>query len=376
MSIEVTNQKRIAIVGAGVAGMALAILATKKGYQVSLYERNSGISSLGAGVTLWSNAMFVLQQMGLEKEINRVAGRPHFMRQFNQDGAKLAELDIEDVNRLSGYPSVSILRRDLMRILANSLEHLGVHIQFNASITLQDIDALKQEYELVVGADGRMNSVVREFLYKDKVTPCYQGFINIIGISQLDQSDNAIYDFRGMGERFGIVPIKAGLHYWAAGWQSPLDKDKPLSVCYEEMHTRFQGWPDPVKKVLKSYEENSLNHIFVHDLNPLPHWHQENVLIIGDAAHAPLPTSGQGACQALEDAWHLVQCWDKNNELDKVLVGFYQMRIDKTTAAQRVGRQVAQSIFSTDSMIEPNKGPAGISAQQLSAFWMQALDTK
>jgi len=382
MSIEKTKQKRIAIVGAGVAGMALAILATKKGYQVSLYERNSEISSLGAGVMLWSNAMFVLQQIGLEKDINRVAGTPHFMRQFNQDGVKLAELDIEEVNRLSGYPSVSILRRDLMHILAKTLEHLGVKIQFNASIAVQDIGVLKQDYELVVGADGRMNSVVRQSLFMDngneRATPCYQGFINIIGISHMPEREmgNAIQDFRGNNERFGIVPVKAGLHYWAAGWQSPLDKDKPLSVCYEEMHTRFQHWPDPVKKVLESYEENSLNHIFVHDLNPLTHWHQGNLVIIGDAAHAPLPTSGQGACQALEDAWHLVHCLGKYNELDKVLAGFYQMRIDKTTAAQRVGRQVAQSIFSTSSSDEIKVGATDISAQQLSAFWMQGLDTK
>jgi len=381
MSIEKTKQKRIAIVGAGVAGMALAILATKKGYQVSLYERNSDISSLGAGVTLWSNAMFVLQQMGLEKDINRVAGTPHFMRQFNQDGVKLAELDIEEVNRLSGYPSVSILRRDLMHILAKALEHLEVKIQFNAAIEAQDIEVLKQDYELVVGADGRMNSVVRQSLFMDKdsdrARPCYQGFINIIGISHMPEREmgNAIQDFRGNNERFGIVPVKAGLYYWAAGWQSPLDKDKPLSVCYEEMHSRFQHWPDPVIKMLESYDKNSLNHIFVHDLNPLPHWHQDNVLIIGDAAHAPLPTSGQGACQALEDAWHLVQCMGKHNELDKVLAGFYQMRIDKTTAAQRVGRQVAKNIFATSSSDDNKVGANGISAQQLSAFWMQGLDT-
>src|SRR2546427_6898604 len=37
-------------------------------------------------------------------------------------------------------------------------------------------------------------------------------------------------------------------------------------------------------------------------------WSRANVLLIGDAAHAPLPTSGQGACQALEDAWHLARC--------------------------------------------------------------------
>ncbi|MCZ4061016.1 NAD(P)-binding protein [Pantoea sp. LMR881] len=62
-----TRPKTIAIVGAGVAGLALAILATREGYQVSLFERGSNVFSMGAGVTLWPNAMFVMQKMGLDK---------------------------------------------------------------------------------------------------------------------------------------------------------------------------------------------------------------------------------------------------------------------------------------------------------------------
>lgn len=367
------NNNRIAIVGAGVAGIVLAILATKQGYQVSLYERDSKISSIGAGVTLWPNAIFVLQQMGLKREIKRMGGVPSCIRQFDQYGVQQGKFNIEDVNTLSGFPSVSILRHDLMGILAKALNDLGVQIHFNCPMTAQDIDALKQEFTLVVGADGRMNSVVRQTLYPEKVKPCYQGFINIIGISQLEEGDldNAIHDFRGTGERFGIVPIKAGLCYWAGGWSTPIDKDRPLSAWYDEMHQRFMDWPDPVKNVLKSYEKSSLNRIFVHDLDPLPYWHQDNVLIIGDAAHAPLPTSGQGACQALEDAWHLARCLAKKDVLDNILTGFYQQRIVKTSAAQTAGRQLAQQIFSDYS--EPQPSVSGLSAKQLTELWMQGL---
>lgn len=367
------NNNRIAIVGAGVAGIALAILATKQGYQVSVYERDSNISSIGAGVTLWPNAIFVLQQMGLQKEIERMGGVPSCMRQFDQYGVQQGELNIEEVNTLSGFPSVTILRGDLMSILAKALDDLGVEIHFNCSMTAQDIDGLKQEFILVVGADGRMNSVVRQTLYPEKVQPCYQGFINIIGISQLEEGilDNAIHDFRGQGERFGIVPVNAGLCFWAGGWSTHIDKDRPLSAWFDEMHQRFMNWPVPVQNVLESYEKPSLNRIFVHDIDPLPYWHKDNVLIIGDAAHAPLPTSGQGACQALEDAWHLARNLENNDALDNVLTGFYQQRIAKTSAAQTIGRQLAQRIFSEYSVPQPFF--SGISAEQLTKFWMQGL---
>ncbi|MFT5709045.1 MAG: FAD-dependent urate hydroxylase [Oceanospirillaceae bacterium] len=370
------NNHRMAIVGAGVAGIALAILAAKKGFQVNLYERESKVSSMGGGVTLWPNAIFVLQQMGLDKEIEGIGGSPSSMHQFDQYGAPQSELDIEEVDILSGFTSVTILRRDLMSILGKALADLGVEIQFNCLMTARDIGRLKREFDLVVGADGRMNSVVRQALYAKKVSPCYQGFINIIGISQLEEDilDNTIHDFRGQSERFGIVPVKAGLCFWAAGWRAKIDKQRPLPTWYQEMHKRFLNWPDPVRNVLKCYEDTSLNRIFVHDLDPLPYWHQDNVLIIGDAAHAPLPTSGQGACQALEDAWHLAQRLQRSDELENILTGFYQQRIAKATAVQVTGRQLAQKVFDDDS--EPQSSVSGVSAEQLSGFWMQGLDMK
>ncbi|MDX1803755.1 MAG: FAD-dependent monooxygenase [Alcanivorax sp.] len=367
------NRHRIAIVGAGVAGMALAILATRKGYQVCLYERDSEVSSMGAGVTLWPNAIFVLQQLGLAREIERLGGAPRFMRQFDQAGVRNAELDIEAVNALSGFPSVTILRRDLMTVLADTLDELGIERHFGCSMTAADIGRLKQAFDLVVGADGRMNSVVRQTLFADPVRPSYQGFINIIGISHREEGvrENAVQDFRGQGERFGIVPVQAGTCYWAAAWRTPMDKARPLSAWYDELDERFRYWPPAVKAVLRCREPTSLNRIFVHDLDPLPYWHRDNVLIVGDAAHAPLPTSGQGACQALEDAWHLCRCLQENTSLGGALTNFYRCRIDKVTAAQTVGRQLAQRLFA--DYAEPRDSAPAISAEQLSQFWMQGL---
>ncbi|GAA0700626.1 FAD-dependent urate hydroxylase HpxO [Marinobacterium maritimum] len=367
------SSKRIAIVGAGVAGMVLAIFATRQGFQVSLYERGRQVSSMGAGVTLWPNAMFVLHRLGLEDEIKRVGGMPRFMRQFDQHGVRQGEFDIGEVSLLSGFPSVTIMRRDLMGILARALDDLGVEIHFGRSMTSQDIDGFKKEFDLVVGADGRMNSVVRQTLYPQEVSPCYQGFINIIGISRLGEGilDNVIHDVRGLGERFGIVPVTSGVCYWAAAWRADLDQDRSVSAWYDEMHQRFSSWPAPVRSVLSSYEKASLNRIFVHDLDPLPYWHRDNVVIIGDAAHAPLPTSGQGACQALEDAWHLARLLEEQGELENALIDFYQQRIAKTSAAQAIGRQLAQGIFGGQP--EPQLAAPGISAKQLSRFWMQGL---
>lgn len=370
-----TRTKKIAIVGAGVAGMSLAILAKKQGHQVSLFERGSTLSSMGAGVTLWPNAMFVMQQMGLEKKARHVGGEPGMMRQFDQGGMLQTVFDIRAVNSLCGFPSVTILRRDLISLLGSELDSLGVRIQFNSCITVAGVMQLGQEYDLVVGADGRMNSVVRQALYmdKDKVTPRYHGFVNIIGTGRQREIPhaNSIDDFRGQGQRFGIVPVSNGDCYWAAAWKTAVDKEGARDDWFEELHQRFRHWPDPVQGLLHSCGRASLERIFVHDIDPLPCWHRDNILLIGDAAHASLPTSGQGACQALEDAWHLTGLLMEHDDLDIVLQDFYQQRYLKTSAAQQIGRQFAEKVFSEQPA--PLVPTSQISATELSHFWMQGL---
>jgi len=368
-----TRTKTIAIVGAGVAGMALAILATRQGHQVSLFERGSNVFSLGAGVTLWPNAMFVMQKMGLDKKVMQAGGAPCMMRQFDQHGLLQTEFNILTVNSLCGFPSVTVLRRELMSLLAGALKRLDREISFNCAITATDVKKLSQEFDLVVGADGRMNSVVRHALYKEKVTPHYHGFVNVIGVGRQRKGilNNAIDDFRGQGERFGIVPVNNGWCYWAGAWNAPADNEHHQAHWYDELHRRFRNWPDPVQDKLLSCDSTSVNGIFVHDIDPLPFWHRDNVLMIGDAAHASLPTSGQGACQALEDAWHLTRLLKENDNLEIVLQEFYQQRHIKTSAAQMVGRQFAKKIFSERA--EPLLPASTISAAELSRFWMQGL---
>ncbi|QPB82100.1 NAD(P)-binding protein [Pseudoalteromonas rubra] len=368
------QKKRIAIIGAGVAGMALALLASKQGHEVQVYERAAAHRVMGAGVTLWPNAMFVLEQMGLASDIIRAGGTPEFVCQYDRSGNRQNALDIDELNRLSGHATVTILRRDLIHVLGDALSAQGVSIAFATTVTEQDIDKLRQTYDLVVGADGRMHSVAREALFTSPVSPCYQGFINVIGISQLEPGTlpNSIGDFRYPGERFGIVPVKPQTCYWAGAWRTPLDKSCSQRDWLCELKQRFGGWTEAVQSVLRHAEPGSVRAIFVHDLDPLPYWHKGNVVVIGDAAHAALPTSGQGACQALEDAWLLSCLMSQQHDLSVVLGRFYQLRIEKVTMAQNAGRQLAQQLFSGHR--EESTAPSGVSLAQLSQLWMQGLN--
>ncbi|KZN70340.1 FAD-dependent oxidoreductase [Pseudoalteromonas luteoviolacea] len=362
----------IAIIGAGIAGLALAILATEQGHNVTVFEQNDAISNLGAGFTLWPNAMFVISQMGLLQDVKRVSGRPLSLHSIDQYGNTQAMMDIAVLNQECGYPSITILRKELMQIFYQKALKLGVSIKFQQSINQQSLKQMKSQFDLVVGADGRMHSTTRQLLFGERHQPQYQGFINIVGISQLEsQLTPVIKEYRGNGQRFGIVPVHSGWCYWAAAWQESLGDKQSSRDWGHELEHRFKDWPSDIQKVIQKQYSKKAKPIYLHDLDPLPYWHQDNILLIGDAAHASLPTSGQGACQALEDAWQLMTVLSNDTSLEQALKTFFLQRIAKTTAAQNVGRHVASQVFSAGNMtVESSPLP---SAKQLKQLWMNGL---
>ena len=119
-------------------------------------------------------------------------------------------------------------------------------------------------------------------------------------------------------------------------------------------------------------EPQSIRSIFVHDLDPLPCWYRQNVLLIGDAAHASLPTSGQGACQALEDAWHLAECMTAIPDTQSLLQQFQLRRQDKTGRIQLSGRALANLIFNP-ATANTQAGLVKQSLQDIVSVWMSGL---
>ncbi len=353
----------IAILGAGVAGLSSAIALRLAGCKVCVYERQETPSTLGAGIVLWPNACYVLKQLGVLSPVEAVAGRPARMHRRASDGTDLGSIDIRQIDAAMGYPSLSVLREDLQHILTERLRMLGVEVRHGYSVT--DIaggdsgragvgfsNGERADADIIIGADGRMNSLARRYVCGDNA-PVYQGFINWVGVyeSAVDTFDEiAVSDFWGVGERFGIVPISARKAYWAGGVASTEIGTRDPTAYRRELHQLFAHWPAPVPQIIRDSAEHRINKIYVHDHDPVRVWHRDNLLMIGDAAHAPLPTSGQGACQALEDAWHLARLLAPNpGDYQRVFSEFASLRFDKTAGIIQAARGLAASLFNRDA---------------------------
>ncbi len=262
---------------------------------------------------------------------------------YDEAGNALGGVDIALLDRTMGYPTQTVLRRDLQAVLLKHAARAGIPVEFGHRAAAIDLDAhgravahfengVSIRPDLLIGADGRMDSVARKFVAGDN-TPIYQGFVNWIGVAQGQSAlvdDIAIQDFWGAGTRFGCVAIRTDLLYWAAAQARPLPGETSTSEIRKEIEDLFAGWPEPVARIIQATPAHAIRLIAVHDLEPLHTWSRANVLLIGDAAHAPLPTSGQGACQALEDAWHLARCLEgAGGSLDEVFQQFTKSAVPR-----------------------------------------------
>ncbi|MGH1541517.1 MAG: FAD-dependent monooxygenase [Arenicella sp.] len=352
----------IAILGGGIGGLSAAIALKQEGFTVLVYERHPAPTEIGAGIVCWPNASFVLDQLGLLEQVKQVSGNVNAMSRFSHKDELLGHLDITQLDKQMGYPSLSIIRKDLMKILSDRSLELGIPIHYRHELVSINHNASNKtrvhfsngkqiHADIIIGADGRMNSVARQYVNRHN-QPVYQGFINWIGVLNTTENlftEPTIADYWGVGERFGIVPVSPDKAYWAGGSACPDIGTRDKKHYKKELHTLFDSWPYPIARIIDETATSKINKIYVHDHDPIQCWHRDNVVLLGDAAHSPLPTSGQGACQALEDSWHLANCIKAGGEnITKAFNDYTQIRLKKTTDITIGGRQLAKSIFNTD----------------------------
>jgi 2-polyprenyl-6-methoxyphenol hydroxylase-like FAD-dependent oxidoreductase len=144
----------------------------------------------------------------------------------------------------------------------------------------------------------------------------------------------------GVGERFGLVDIGRGRTYWFATKNAPEGEPDEPKGRKAEILRRFSGWHEPIAAVIEASDETAILRNDVYDLEPLLHWSEGRVVLVGDAAHAMTPGVGQGAAQALEDAVVLADRLLRSDELATALAEYETIRRPRTEAILKMSRRV------------------------------------
>ncbi|MFD7408629.1 FAD-dependent oxidoreductase [Streptomyces sp. NPDC059866] len=327
------TERKATVVGGGIGGLATALALLRRGWRVEVLERAPHLGDVGAGLSLWPNAMRALAALGLDDHVRARGLDPSGTAIRDRSGRRLSSMEPSARDSVHGT-GVMIHRADLVSTLAAALPaealRTGVEVTYVTPEGRITHSAGSSTADLVVGADG-IHSVVRRAVWPNAPAPRYAGYATCRMIT----SPVAVAgggESWGRGERFGYASLRGGRVYCFATVSAAEDSPRP---GLEELRRRFGRWHDPIPELLDATSEEAVLYHDIHELPPLPTYVSGRVALVGDAAHAMTPNLGQGACQALEDAVVLADCAGTANGL---LVYDAQRR----PRTQRVARQSRQ----------------------------------
>ncbi|OXA74129.1 monooxygenase [Flavobacterium aquidurense] len=395
------NYPHVAIIGAGIGGVALAVACLHRGIPFTLYERDSNFDSRsqGYGLTL-QQASKAIEGFGIFSLNEGVISTRHLVH--TTEGNVIGEWGVRkwipsDTTTFQKRSNIHIARQSLRLAL---LEQLGGESAVNWGHQLIDFTKCKDESitlsfqvngeiknckaDVVVGADG-IRSSVRKLLIGEDVTPLrYLGCIVILGICPLkalkglDSSllDSAtVFQTANGNERIYMMPYTSDAIMWQLSFPMTEDEAKTLSAqglkALKEEACRRTQWHSPIPEILLATPEAQISGYPVYDRELLRSELLEKngqITLIGDAAHPMSPFKGQGANQALLDALTLARLlfkgckslshWKKVGLRESVLNEFETEMLERSAVKVKDSADAAQFLHS-DIVLHEGDEPRG-----------------
>ncbi|CAM3508447.1 MAG: FAD-dependent monooxygenase [Halomonas sp.] len=366
------NKPTIAIIGAGLGGAAAGALLQQAGYPTKVYEQAPVFSRLGAGIHLGPNVMKVMRRIGIEDKLNAMGSHPDYWFSRNgmtgeyQSRIPLGEFALENY----GAAYITVHRGDLHELMVSTLDQDNLHFDKRLvdvddsgdKVVMTFADGSTEEADLVIGADG-VNSRLREKLLGTEA-PIYSGWVAHRAIISAEKLKAYDLDFEACvkwwsEDRHMMVYFVTGdekEYYYVTGVPEP-DWNHGTSFVdssQEEMRTAFKGYHPTVQALIDCTE--SVTKWPLLERNPLPLWHENRLVLLGDACHPMKPHMAQGAAMAIEDAAMLVRC------LEEVGADNYQRAFElyRTNRFERASR--VQQVSHDNTWLRADEDPAWVFA--------------
>jgi len=348
----------VAIIGGGVGGLTLAASLAQQSMSVQVFEQDTELREIGAGVAIGGNATRLLECIGID--LAQVANMPPSLefRRWSDGGLLWSHPIGEWYRQEIAAPFLTLHRATLQHLLAAAVppdciqlnhrllglsdESAGVRLRFeNGDVVVARV---------VVGADG-VQSTARRYVCGD-IAPTHSGEIGFRGVIPVEKAQD--------------LPNPTSLHCWCGPDTHViyygLDRGKLVNLLAVYRPSRLPAWtassnrisasPDQALSIFEQYcwddrildlvrnIEGDMNLWALVDLPRLPRWSRGRVILLGDAAHAPLPHQGQGAGLSIEDAYALGALLSKCGPQDyaSVFEGFENLRKRRAWMVQAYSR--------------------------------------
>ena len=330
---------RAVIVGAGIGGLAAAIALQQAGWDVFVYERAYELREVGAGITLWANAVKVLRKLGVGEAIESAAATIHQSEVRTWRGQLLLKNDFAAMNEKLKAPSIGIHRADLQAKLADALgrEHIKLgttcvaYTQDEKGATALFAEGDEVRGQILIGADG-IRSLVRNQLLGNEPFR-YAGCTAWRGVGLINRPEvplGMMSVAMGRGSQLGMLPIGGGRTYWFATANVPAGEVAGPGGHKADLLNRFRDWYPAFPAAIEATPDAAILRNDIFDRPPVRKWTDGRVTLLGDAAHPTTPNLGQGACQAIESASVLAKCLRNMENAPAGLLAYEQARFDRT----------------------------------------------
>lgn len=311
------------IIGGGIAGPATAIALHKAGINASVHEAHPRTADgVGAFLTLASNGLDALGVFGADRAAMAVGFATPAITLRNAAGKRLGVTRTGSL--LPDRPaSHTMTRADLYRVLREEALTRGIRIEHGkrlvdaaddgSQVRAMFADGSQVSADILIGCDG-VHSRVRTLIDPAAPEPRYSGLVTTGGYAQgvvLPSAPGEYEMIIGRRAFFGCAAAPDDRVWWFANYGQPQPIPEHLRSTTPSLraHLRrlFVDDAGPATALIDASDE-LMPPTPIHTLAHLPHWHRGRMIVVGDAAHAPSPTSGQGASLSIEDAVELAKC--------------------------------------------------------------------
>ncbi|KAF8925185.1 hypothetical protein BGZ58_001060 [Dissophora ornata] len=380
----------VMIVGAGLAGLLLAILLDRAGIPYEVFERAKEIKPLGALMSLNTNILVALEQLGLLPEVEEISKPNSDLHVYNDDLSKIGLFEVPNEKEVLGYDRLAFARPRLYQLLLSKVPPSKIHFskrvmsmeQNKEGVMIRCSDGTTYHGDLLVGADGAYSGV-RQGLYKlmqkDNLLPVEdteelsKGFICMVGTT--DPLDPKEYPGLEDERSCANVIIGKGSPYTWSAFTVPENRIcwnvvVQLSSLAQSQEHKFRNseWgPESNEEMIKEVEHfktpfghtmgeliastprDGISRVYLED-KLFETWHHGRTVLIGDAAHKLLPSAGQGAVTSMQDAVVLANClYDLRStsisDVTEALKDFKEQRYPQVKEQYEASKMNAQVLY-------------------------------
>jgi salicylate hydroxylase len=355
---------RIAVIGAGIGGLAAALALLRRGLDVDVYEQSPQLGEVGAGIQISSNGTRVLYALGLEQALHRVEVIPsrrqirHWSTGESWDWFELGATNTERY----GTPHVMLHRADLHALLADAVHRLkpdAVHLAKRCVGASQSDRQVEVRFETgkmvnaayVIGADG-IHSKVRECLFgpdRPEFTGCvaWRGIVpmewlpsqlsKMVGTNWLGPRGHVLHYPVRRGELMNFISLVERSDWQIESWT--------VGGTTSELANDYVGWHPDVHAIIRNIKSPFKWALMVR--GPMQRWSKGRITLLGDACHPILPFLGQGGVMAIEDGYVVAACLKKHfADPATAFVRYEDIRRERTAAVVRKSHENREQVFS------------------------------